>query len=338
MVTACDESLMHQALHEAWKYQGLTFPNPAVGAVVSDDSGKILGIGAHQKAGMPHAEVLALKEAYKQLSGDTRIDAFEGANELHTFLSQNHQNRFKDLTLHVTLEPCNHFGKTPPCSHLIHTLGLKKIVIGSKDQSNHAKGGGNFLSNSGCEVIFGCLQKECDMLLTPFLCQQAKKPFVFFKLALSQNNVATGGIITSLASRLMVHQLRDRCDLLVIGGNTVRMDRPILDARLCEGKAPDILIYSRTKDFDKEIPLFSVPNRNVFIENNLEKVQHYSMVMVEGGEAMLKALGDHIKWYLIFRSPHNKEGKPLSLPEGLRHVFTQNIGEDTMSWYTKDDE
>jgi len=335
MVTPHDKVLMHHALKEAWKYQGLTFPNPAVGAIVSDDAGTILGIGAHQKAGEAHAEVLALKAAYKKLTNDTRIDELEDATELHTFLSHNHQKYFHKLSLHVTLEPCHHYGKTPPCSRLIHTLGLKRVVIGAHDESTGAKGGAAFLANEGIEIEQGCLKEECDTLLTPFTCKEKHKPFVFFKLALSANGVASGGLISSEASRVMVHRLRDRCDLLVIGGNTVRMDRPILDARLCEGKAPDILIYSHSNDFDRTIPLFGVHEREVFVENHLERVQRHSMVMIEGGQGMLDAVHKEVQWYLIFRSPHSKEGTPITLPDGLREVFSQSIGEDTMSWYVR---
>jgi len=181
-----------------------------------------------------------------------------------------------------------------------------------------------------------CLRKECDELLFPFLAWQNHQPFIFFKLALSKNGVASGGIITSEASRTMVHRLRDKCDLLVIGGNTVRTDRPLLDARLCDGTAPDVLIYSRQNDFDVSIPLFSVKNRKVLIENSLEKVGQYKMVMIEGGQEMLKSIEDSVGWYLIFTSPHLKEGNKVILPSHLREVFSQKIGEDTMTWYTKD--
>lgn len=326
---------MRHALHEAWKYQGLTFPNPAVGAVVSDDAGIILGIGAHQKAGKAHAEVLALKEAYKKLTNDTRIDVLEDATQLHAFLSEHHHNMFHSLSLHVTLEPCHHHGKTPPCSRLIHALGLKRVVIGSMDESEKAKGGSSFLETKGIAIERGYLKEECDTLLTPFTCKEHHKPFVFFKLALSANRVASGGLISSEASRMMVHRLRDRCDLLVIGGNTVRVDRPRLDARLYQGKAPNVLIYSHSNDVDRTIPLFAVQGREVFVENHLERVQRHALVMVEGGQGMLDALRKEIQWYLLFHSPHHKEGTPIVLPDGLREVFSQPIGEDTMSWYVR---
>lgn len=335
MVMPSDASLMQKALDAAWRYQVLTFPNPAVGAVVSNDAGEILGMGAHHKAGTPHAEVLALKEAYLTLTHDTRIEALSDSMALHLFLKENHQDLFSHLSLHVTLEPCHHFGKTPPCSSLIEALGIKRVVIGSYDESLSAKGGGAYLQSRGVDVSFGCLKEACDTLLTPFTCKEKKEPFIFYKLALSANNVATGGTITSLESRTMVHRLRDCCDLMVIGGNTVRVDRPTLDARLCEGKAPDILIYSHHKIFDKNISLFHIPNRHVFVDATLEKINAYSMVMIEGGAGMLEAMENKVEWYLIFRSPYTKEGEEIKLPKGLQEVFSQTIGEDTMSWYRR---
>ncbi|MDD3323639.1 MAG: bifunctional diaminohydroxyphosphoribosylaminopyrimidine deaminase/5-amino-6-(5-phosphoribosylamino)uracil reductase RibD [Sulfurospirillaceae bacterium] len=336
MVEQNDHNLMRVALNVAWAYQGLTFPNPAVGAVVSDEDGKILGIGAHRRSGLPHAEVEALKEAYKSLSNDHLIDSIEDSSQLHNFLKTNHQNLFHNLILHVTLEPCNHYGKTPPCSQLIYDLGFKKVVIGSLDRTKEARGGGDFLKSKGVEVVYGCLEKECDMLLEPFMAWQKEEPFVFFKIALSANGVAKGGIISCEASRKRVHQLRDKCDLLVIGGNTVRTDRPILDARLCDGKAPDILIYSHHKNFDKTIPLFGVENRKVFIENSLDKIKNYKMVMVEGGQNMLDVLEKQLRWFLIFRSFENKEGEKIVLPP-VQEIFSCQIETDKMSWFYRNE-
>lgn len=335
MVNAFDAVLMQKALDAAWAHQVLTFPNPAVGAVVSNDQGEILGIGAHKRAGTPHAEVLALKAAYEVLTHDLRISDIEDAAILHTFLKEHHNHLFSTLMLHVTLEPCHHYGKTPPCSSLINALGFKRVVIGSYDKSQNAKGGGSFLQERGVEVIFGCLKEACDILLTPFTCKAKNHPFIFFKLAVSKNGVATGGIITSADSRKMVHCLRDRCDLLVIGGNTVRIDKPTLDARLCDGKAPDVLIYSKQKTFDQTIPLFNVKDRSVLIDHDFKKINDYEMVMVEGGQGMLDALSKEIAWYLIFESPHVKEGKSICLPKGMEKIFSQKVGEDTMSWYYK---
>jgi diaminohydroxyphosphoribosylaminopyrimidine deaminase/5-amino-6-(5-phosphoribosylamino)uracil reductase len=97
--------------------------------------------------------------------------------------------------------------------------------------------------------------------------------------------------------------MRDVCDLLVIGGNTVREDRPTLDARLISGKAPDILIISREKKFDKTIPLFSVQGREVFIENNFLKLDNYKNIMIEGSSKMFELTKNIVDYYLCYLTP-----------------------------------
>jgi len=149
-----DSALMKISLESAWAYQGLTFPNPAVGAVLSDDNGNIISVGAHKAAGFPHAEVEALKSAYIKLTNDNSLEKIHNSADIHSFLSSHHHDIFSPFTLHVTLEPCHHYGKTPPCSQLIKTLGIKKVVIGSCDLSVHAQGGGAFLESHGVKVVW----------------------------------------------------------------------------------------------------------------------------------------------------------------------------------------
>ncbi len=327
-----DNSLMNEAIKEAWKYQGLTYPNPAVGALISDKFGSILSCKAHTKAGAPHAEVEVIKDAYYRLTQDKKIQKFENSSEIHDYLIENHNDIFKNYTLHVTLEPCNHYGKTPPCSHLIKELKFKKVVIGKRDTNPKAVGGVEYLRKHGIkvEILKECC--ACEELITPFLKWQ-KSNFIFFKLAMSLNGVIDGGIITDEASRELAHRFRDKCDLLVIGGNTVRTDRPILDARLCEGKAPDILIYSRTKDFDNSIPLFKVKKRRVFIDDNFTTLKNYKNIMIEGGEGMLKATKEIVDLYAIFHSPNFKIGKYPELSLKLKYLFGKNVANDMLIWF-----
>ncbi len=326
-----DNSLMDTASKEAWRYQGLTYPNPAVGALVSDERGSIISCEAHKKAGMPHAEVEAIKDAFIKLTDDKNLKNIYNSADIHDYLYSRHDGIFKKLTLYVTLEPCNHHGKTPPCSHLIKELGFKRVVIGKLDTNKKASGGAEYLKQNGLNVELLKNNKSCENLLIPFLNWQ-KGNFVFFKLAMSLNGVIDGGIITSKNSRELVHKFRDRCDLLVIGGNTVRLDRPTLDARLCEGKAPDILIYSKREDFDKTIPLFGVKNRKVFIQNSFDILKNYKNVMIEGGEGMLKATKDMVDLYAIFRSPNFKKGKHPDLDLSLEQLSCIGIKKDTLSW------
>ena len=293
---------MKQAIDEAWKYQGLTYPNPAVGCCIVGANNKLLAINAHQKAGTPHAEVMALKDAYFQLTNDSKILNFTNSSDIHTFLLENHNNCFNDISLYTTLEPCSHVGKTPSCASLISRLGIKKVYVGSPDFNEEASHGNDKLHSAGVEVENGLMKQECDALLKPFNMWN-KKNFVFFKWAQRLNGTTDSGVISSLKSRKNVHAMRDVCDLLVIGGNTVRADRPTLDARLVDGKSPDILILSREKDFDKTIPLFDVPNRKVIISDDFSTCEVYKNIMIEGSSKMFELTRDLVDYYLCYAAP-----------------------------------
>jgi len=287
---------MSLALKEAWKYQGLTYPNPAVGCTVVGEHGEILAVEAHHKAGEAHAEVNALKAAYFKLTDDAYILALEDSTDIHTHLLANHNNIFKNVTLYTTLEPCSHFGKTPSCARLVSDLGIKEVYIGSNDTNPIAKAGSMILNMNDCIVYSELLKDECDALLKPFNLWQKNK-FVFFKWAQRLNATTDEGIISSKESRENVHAMRDVCDLLVIGGNTVRVDRPRLDARL------DILIISKQKDFDRTIPLFSVEGREVFIEDNFSKLDKYKNIMIEGSSNMYELTRGIVDYYLCYLAP-----------------------------------
>ena len=294
---------MKLALDEAWKYQGLTYPNPAVGCCVVGSRGELLGLNAHQKAATPHAEVLALQDAYYKLSNDSSILDLTSSAEIHTFLLKYHNHCFKDVVLYTTLEPCSHVGKTPSCASLISALGIKKVYVGMQDFNKEASGGNEILKKQGIDVESGVLKKECEDLLKPFLAWD-KKRFVFFKWAQRLNGTTDEGIISSKTSRTLTHTMRDRCDLLVIGGNTVRTDRPTLDARLAHGKAPDVLIISQQKSFDTTIPLFQVKERKVFIADNFSILDNYKNIMIEGSSKMFELSQDIVDYYLCFLAPH----------------------------------
>lgn len=293
---------MKLALDAAWEYQLLTFPNPAVGAVCIGESGQILSVGAHKRAGGPHAEVYALRDAYTFLTNDQTIAGSDDSALIHDYLRTHHNGIFRNVSMAVTLEPCAHHGKTPSCALLIRDLGIKRVFISCKDPNPDAAGGAGLLSDGGIECVFGVMEKEGAALLEPFVRWQ-EGPFVFFKWAQRLDGTIDGGTVSSLESRTHVHGLRDKCDLLVIGSNTVRTDRPTLDARLVGGKAPDVLIYSHGDDFDRSIPLFNVPGRNVYVEASLDKIRGYSLVMIEGGAGMLEASKKIDAWYLGYIAP-----------------------------------
>ncbi len=328
---------MQLALDEAWKYQGLTYPNPAVGSLLLDGHGRIVSIGAHQKAGEPHAEVNTLKAAFLTLCQDQKLNkklqSLTASADIHEFLTGHHGKLFETCTLYVTLEPCAHHGKTPPCSLLIKSLGIKHVIIGSLDPNETAAGGKALLEASGAEVTHGVLKDACDRLIEPFVKWQEKN-FVFFKHAQTLNGTIDGGYISGEATLDFVHELRDRTDLIVIGGNTVRIDRPTLDARRVDGKAPDVLIYSRNKDFDKSIPLFDIPGRKVMISDSLEAVDAYRFIMIEGGGAMFEAVKERIDWHLMLLSPLTRPGLPFGGESKKNILSFRELKGELLIWTT----
>ncbi|HJF31710.1 MAG TPA: bifunctional diaminohydroxyphosphoribosylaminopyrimidine deaminase/5-amino-6-(5-phosphoribosylamino)uracil reductase RibD [Sporosarcina psychrophila] len=216
---------MRIALDLARTAQGQTSPNPIVGAVCVKD-GQVLGTGAHLKAGTPHAEVHALAMAGSASSG---------------------------ADLYVTLEPCSHTGKTPPCTDLIISSGIQRVFVASIDPNPSVNGTGiGLLKDAGIEVITGILQEEAEQLNQAFFhFIKYGKPYVTLKAAatldgrLSTQN-GDSKWITSAASRTDVHHLRHTHDAILVGVQTVLHDNPFLTTRLPHGgKNPIRVILDR---------------------------------------------------------------------------------------------
>ncbi|EAI7252241.1 bifunctional diaminohydroxyphosphoribosylaminopyrimidine deaminase/5-amino-6-(5-phosphoribosylamino)uracil reductase RibD [Campylobacter lari] len=322
------EFYMNLAIDEAWKYQILTYPNPAVGCVILDKNGKILSIEAHKEAGKAHAELEAVSKALKALNPN--LDLPQNANDLHEFICKNHQGLLKGASAYVSLEPCNHQGKTPPCAKLFSTLGFSEVFIATKDEHKLASGGAEFLKDQGIKVHMGICEQRAKELLKPFLKWQ-KSSFKFFKLALSLNGSAYGKIVSSKASRTYAHALRSKLDLLVVGGETIRHDRPILDARLAQAKAPNLCILSRQnlESFDPNISLFSVPEREIFTSIPSEA----KFIMYEGGENFLKAFKDELDMLLIFSSSNLNTFENVKLDLKLKPLYKGFLENDTYGFY-----
>lgn len=323
---------MQAAIDAAWEYQGLTYPNPAVGCVVSKNN-QILSISAHQKAGTSHAEVLALVEAFEYISGSVvEFDKFN-ANLSHRFLRSLPKDFFAQCTLYVTLEPCNHDGATPSCASLLIDLGIKNIFISKLDPIDGHGGGAQRLEESGCIVNIGLLAKESEELIEPFLIWQ-NRAFVLFKLAQTINGNISGGIISSIESRIHTHKLRSVCSLMAIGGNTVRCDNPKLDCRLIDEKAPNIFIYTRDESsINKSSLMFNVANRNIVIGDDLDFLHIPSFVLVEGGISMLEALKDKIDWVLFYSAPVVRGSGILATKESsLKFLNCKKTENDLIIW------
>ena len=300
-----DNFYMKLAIDEAWKYQLLTYPNPAVGCVIVKD-GKLLAIEAHKEAGQAHAEVNALKAAFLSFDPNSVLKTKQSSHEIHEFLIKNHNNFFNDCDIYVTLEPCNHIGRTPACANLLKELKPKRVIISVKDKNSVASGGIETLLNENIKITLGVLENEGNNLLLPFLSWQ-NKTSIFFKMAQTLNGT-TNGKISSNRGLAYVHALRDKIDLLVIGGNTIRIDRPTLDTRYIQGNNPDVFIYSKNKIFDNNIPLFKIPNRKVIISDDLFKLLDYKFIMVEGVYNLLNKLKERIDFFILIVNPKIRDG------------------------------
>lgn len=214
-----DAEYMALAIKEAQKGRGRTSPNPLVGAVIVKN-GDIKGRGYHKKAGTPHAEVHAIADA-----GDDSYGA----------------------TIYVTLEPCHHTGRTPPCTSAILKSGITRVVIGMLDPHTIASGGAGYLRSQGISVEIGMLEKQCRQLNYPFLKHiTSKLPWVIMKAGLSLDSKITlqaneGAPITGKQSKQYVHDIRDKVDAILIGIGTALIDNPSLTTRFengAEGRDP----------------------------------------------------------------------------------------------------
>jgi len=237
MLEETDNKYMRRCIDLAVKAEGCTFPNPVVGAVVVfRDS--VIGEGYHLQAGKPHAEVVAIN-------------------------SVKNRELLKLSTLYVSLEPCCHYGKTPPCTDLIISSGIPRIVAGTIDTSSKVSGKGiEILKGAGREVTVGIMEKECRWVNRKFFTfHEKKRPYITLKWAES----ADGFIdtereasstpepywITGMAERVLVHKWRASEETILVGGETVRKDNPKLNVRYWSGRDPLKVILSRSGNICK---------------------------------------------------------------------------------------
>ena len=215
--SAKEESYLRLALRLARKAEGRTSPNPIVGAVLVRD-GRIVGAGYHQFAGGDHAEIVALKRAGRKARG---------------------------ATLYITLEPCSHYGRTPPCTRALIDAGIKEVVAGTPDPNPIVAGRGfRQLRRAGINVRVGLLEAKCRTLIEPFTKYITRRlPFVTLKLAATlDGKIATvsgdARWISNVESRQWVHRLRNQVDAVLVGVETVRTDDPQLTCRIPGGRDP----------------------------------------------------------------------------------------------------
>jgi diaminohydroxyphosphoribosylaminopyrimidine deaminase / 5-amino-6-(5-phosphoribosylamino)uracil reductase len=299
------EKYMKRCIQLAKNGLGTTYPNPLVGSVIVYNNA-IVGEGWHYKTGQPHAEVNAVNAVT-----DKAVLA--------------------EATLYVSLEPCSHFGKTPPCADLIIASGIKKVVVGTTDPNPKVAGQGvKRLIEAGCDVIVGVLETECNELNKRFFTfQQKKRPYIVLKWAQTENNfmapksrTARNPVwITNEFSRQLTHKLRAEEQSILVGTRTVKEDNPSLTTRDWFGNNPLRVILDRTSRLDKNAAVYNeeattliftaLPQENnqttsfeemLFDENiaaNICKAlykKNIQSLIVEGGSQTLQTFIDANLW------------------------------------------
>ena len=245
-----DESYIQLTIEIAKKGEGNVSPNPLVGCVIIKDN-RIIGAGYHQKFGEDHAEINAINSSAESLEGST---------------------------LYVNLEPCSHFGKTPPCVDRIIKEKIKRVVIGTLDINPLVSGNGvKALKKAGIEVKVGILEKECielNKFFFKFITNML--PYVTLKAAQTldgmiadKNNYSEW--ISSSESRKYVHWLRARYDAVLIGSETARIDNPKLTVRMVEGRNPYRVVLDSSLKLKSDLNLFKSNSDNKTIVITSEK-------------------------------------------------------------------
>ncbi|MBU0549185.1 MAG: bifunctional diaminohydroxyphosphoribosylaminopyrimidine deaminase/5-amino-6-(5-phosphoribosylamino)uracil reductase RibD [Candidatus Omnitrophica bacterium] len=346
---------MDLAMHQALRAEGKTYPNPLVGAVVVKRN-QIIARGYHKKAGLPHAEIVALSLAGKRAAG---------------------------ASLYVTLEPCSHFGRTPPCTDTIIKSRVKEVIIGMLDPNPVNNGKGiEILRRQGIEVKVGFLEDKLKKINEAFIkCVSQKLPFVTVKVGQSlDGKIATyrnsSQWITSELAREYVHRIRDKFDAIMVGVNTILRDNPnlqpvssskrltkiIVDSNLSIShqasvlQNPPVIIATLKTAPDQETPNRDIlANRAQIIEvrekdgqvnlrDMMKKLAGLKItsILVEGGGTLIGSLFDEglVDKVLFFISPKiiggkdatsSVMGRGVSHPDKafkLKDVRLKRIGED----------
>ena len=291
---------MALAIELAKRAEGMTSPNPVVGAVIVKN-GKIAGRGYHKMAGLPHAEINAIRQA--------------GA-------------KAKGATLYITLEPCDHFGRTPPCTDAIIKSGIKRVFAAMRDPNPVNNGRGiRKLRMRGIKTSIGLLAGDVMAMNRPYIKFITRKiPFVTVKVAQSlDGKIATrtgdSKWISGDDSRRYVHELRRKADAVMVGANTVRRDDPLLLSRLSRGKQPVRVIVSGRSGISPGARVFSDPYKTPVIvvrpdgcsgkKVDLNKLlrelakKGITNILVEGGGELIASLVEKklVDRFLIFIAP-----------------------------------
>lgn len=257
-----DEMYMRRCLQLATNGKLLAKPNPMVGAVIVSNEGRIIGEGYHVRCGEGHAEVNAFASVRKE-----------------------DESLLSDSTIYVSLEPCSHFGKTPPCANLIIKKGVKRVVCGCVDPFSKVQGRGiQRIREAGIEVTVGVLEAECLVLNNRFITfNTQERPYIILKWAQTENGFmgVKGGVlkISTPFTKMLVHKLRSECDAILVGRNTEEQEYPQLNVRDWSGRNPQKVVLSST-----------LPTAIHDIPSLLQQLYHdkCQTLIVEGGATTLE--------------------------------------------------
>jgi diaminohydroxyphosphoribosylaminopyrimidine deaminase / 5-amino-6-(5-phosphoribosylamino)uracil reductase len=290
-----DQAAMELAIDVATKSRLWTAPNPWVGAVLLDAQHRVIATGRTQPPGGPHAEPMALREA-----GDLARGA----------------------TLFVTLEPCSHHGRTPPCADAIIEAGVSRVVVAVRDPDVKVAGQGIArLRDAGIEVVEGVGAALVEEQLKPYLHQRRTgRPFVVLKLAMTLDGriAAPDGTsvwITGEEARRDVHELRAECDAILVGAGTVRADDPSLTVRMVEGRDPSRYVLGPVASSAKVQPCVEVQGDLTEVLDELGRRGHLQL-LVEGGANVAGAFhrAGLVDQYYVYIAPAllgGDNGRPL---------------------------
>jgi diaminohydroxyphosphoribosylaminopyrimidine deaminase/5-amino-6-(5-phosphoribosylamino)uracil reductase len=345
-----DDIFMERCLKLAELGAGYTSPNPLVGAVLVNE-GRIIGEGYHHHYGGPHAEVNCM--------GSVR-DA--------------DRSLIPNSSLYVSLEPCVHHGKTPPCTDLILREKIPRVVIGCRDPFSEVNGKGiEKLLAHGVQVDYPVLQEQSEELNRRFMTfHQQKRPYIILKWAQSVNHKMSGmtgkrEMISNDYSNRLVHKWRSEEAGILIGTNTALLDNPELTVRLWKGKNPIRIVIDLGLRLPDSLKLFDGSGQTIVLNNSTDlkagnllfkklnpgKSQTSSIlsalhslnilsVIVEGGSKLLQSFIDDGHWDEIRTITNNEllipEGIPAPDIQNLKFLRSEGYGSDTVSYYRKPEE
>jgi diaminohydroxyphosphoribosylaminopyrimidine deaminase/5-amino-6-(5-phosphoribosylamino)uracil reductase len=259
---------------------GSTYPNPLVGSVIVYE-GQIIGEGWHQKAGQAHAEVNAIN-------------------------SVKDKSLLKKATIYVSLEPCSHFGKTPPCSDLIIKHGIPNVIIGTVDPNSKVAGKGiQKLIESGKKITVGILEAECNELNKRFFTfQNKKRPYIILKWAESEDGFISPAErveqrpvwITNSYSRQLVHKWRSEEQAILVGTETVIADNPKLNIRDWVGTAPTRIVIDRNNRISKESYIFDNTQKTLIFTTTKfgDEKNSNQFIKIENNDAIAKQIVNNL--------------------------------------------